>query len=223
MLDLRFQPMTERAKRAEGRHGYAKSPFKDEGTAMLDDLERELAFLKAKDVVIESGHRREDIRNDGWPKSGSSAVFPDVRLFFTCKHGTLRYECAAFEKWRANLRAIGLWMQRQRLALEEWGIGSGGEAYRGFAALPAGTGMAMPEWTSVEAAIRWMAFMCVLPSDTHPAKLYRECAKLMHPDVTRDNGAAMAKLNRAREFIDKVTTYLTDQTRIGRNGRGSHG
>lgn len=173
-------------------------------------MERELAFLKATDVVIESGHRREDIRNDGWPKSNSTAQFSDIRLFFKCKHGDLRYECAEFDKWRANLRAIGLWMQRQRLALEEWGIGSGGEAYRGFAALPPGGGMQLAEFASVEAAARVilahsdanMSAEQALGNDANLALAFRKAASRAHPDNGGD-AATMAKLNRARDFIEK--------------------
>lgn len=39
MLDLRFQPMTDRVKRPAGRHYKSRSSFKDDGTGMLDDLD----------------------------------------------------------------------------------------------------------------------------------------------------------------------------------------
>lgn len=205
MIDLRFQPMTERPKNpgkpgAHGRRCYQRSPFQRSVGPGYEDLERELAFLKATDIVVEGGFDRLQIRNDGWPRSSANPSHPDIRLFFKCKHGTLRYECAVFEDWQANLRAIGLWMQRQRLALEEWGIGSGGEAYRGFAALPGA--IQASEWASAEDAIGWLAELVVLPSGTPFRKLYIEAAKVAHPDA---GGSAelMAKVNRAKEFIEK--------------------
>lgn len=211
MLDVRFQPMQKRPAAQPGRPFYVKASFKTR-TAM-DDLERELDLLKAKNIVIESGHDRTQIRNDGWPRGGSSPAHQDIRLFFTCKHGTLRYECNRFDSWEDNLRAIGLWIQRQRLALEEWGIGTGGEAYRGFAALPPG-GIQLAEFASVEDAARFMLNTEGFPAPTdedieavvmEPAGTFRGAAKKAHPDITRDNGELMAKLNRARDFIEKHT------------------
>lgn len=209
MIDLRFQPMTERPKNpgkpgAHGRRCYQRSPFQRSVGPGYEDLERELAFLKATDIVVEGGFDRLQIRNDGWPRSSANPSHPDIRLFFKCKHGTLRYECAVFEDWQANLRAIGLWMQRQRLALEEWGIGSGGEAYRGFAALPGA--IAGEEFASVEDAMRYLCkvgngpVLSVLPSDLQA--VYRYAARKAHPD-TGGSAELMAKVNRAKEFIEK--------------------
>lgn len=205
MIDVRFQPMKDRVQDPLGRKGYVRSPFKSR--TGLDDLERELRHLNATDVVIESGHDRMQIRNDGWPRGGSSPSHQDVRLFFQCKHGTLRYECNAFDSWEANLRAIGLWLQRQRLAIEEWGIGTGGEAYRGFAALPPGDG-----FMTVEDAAKFILKCEGIDSPTRddieavasdPKGSWKEAAKKCHPDITNDNGSLMARLNKAKDFIEK--------------------
>lgn len=196
MLDVRFQPMQKRPSAQPGRPYYVRAAFK--AKHKMDELERELSLLKATDIVIESGHDRMQIRNDGWPRGGSSPAHQDVRLYFKCKHGTLRYECNRFDKWEDNLRAIGLWLQRQRLAIEEWGIGSGGEAYRGFAALPQATSTA--EWADPDAALRWLRDIGGTAScDLREA--YQSAARKAHPDAGGSN-ELMAKVNRAKEFIE---------------------
>jgi len=206
MLDVRFQPMADRVKCPIGRQHYLRSPFK--ARTGLDDLERELSLLKATDIVIESGHQRTQIRNDGWPRGGTFPAHHDVRLFFQSKHGPLRYECNAFDSWEANLRAIGLWLQRTRLAIEEWGVGTGGEAYRGFAALPAGaSAIAAAEWASVEDAMRYLARVAMHPdalnAHAYPlTDLYRAASRKAHPDAGGST-ELMIKVNRAKDFIDK--------------------
>lgn len=189
---------------------YIRSPFK--AGAMLDDLERELRLLKATDIVIESGHDRTQIRNDGWPRGGSSPAHHDVRLYFSCKHGSLRYECNRFNSWQANLRAIGLWLQRQRLAIEEWGIGTGGEAYRGFAALPSGTGAGSGITLADHARVIIMA-AGYEAGDAVVAEVsqggealsywYRLAVKKCHPD-TGGSAVEMDRVTKARDAIEKA-------------------
>jgi hypothetical protein len=206
-MDVQFQPMKERPKVRPGCEYYRKSPFK--GRTPMDELERELEHLKATDIVIESGHTRDQIRNDGWPRGGSAPAHCDVRLYFKCKHGALRYECNRFDSWEGNLRAIGLWMQRQRLAIEEWGIGAGGEAYRGFAALPAS--IQAEEWATAEDAARFLLQVEGFPNADddeiagvvlEPAGTWKGAAKKAHPDAGGSN-ELMSKVNRAKDFIEK--------------------
>jgi len=206
MIDLRFQPMQKRPKAQPGRPYYVKSSFA--GRKMLDELERELSLLKATDIVIESGHDRLQIRNDGWPRGGSSPTHQDVRLYFKCKHGALSYECNRFDRWEHNLRAIGLWLHRQRLAIEEWGIGTGGEAYRGFAALPA----TVSDFSTVDDAAEFILRTAAPEASVTPSMIeavvkdptarFRDAARKAHPDAGGSD-ALMARLNRAREMIEK--------------------
>jgi hypothetical protein len=207
MIDLRFQPMTKAPPPRPGHEKYRASPFK--ARTGMDDLERELKILGATDVVIESGHDRLQIRNDGWPRGGSSPKHPAVCLYFQCKHGTLRYACDEFDSWESNLRAIGLWMQRQRLALDEWGIGAGGEAYRGFAALP---GAQHVEFETLDQAAMFIISTAAPESSIStsmieavirdPSNRYRDAARKAHPDAG-GNADTMSKLNRAKDFIEK--------------------
>lgn len=191
MIDARFQPMKERINTA----GEYRSPGRGWGgrsDTRGELLERELLALDATDIVVECGFDRSQIRNDGWPRSGCTPRWPDIRLYMETRHGPLRYECAAFDHWEQNLHAIALWLQRQRLALEEWGIGTGGEAYRGFAALP----------SARDAALETLARLAGLPgaaaltADTDLKAVYRQAAMRCHPD-RGGNADDMARLNNA--------------------------
>jgi len=216
VLGVIFQPMERRSPwntKAWGEY-MKKSPFKCK--TPIDDLERELQHLEATDIVIESGHNRTQIRNDGWPRGGSSPAHPDVRLYFRSKYGDLMYECKVFESWEANLRAICLHLQNTRIDTTERGIGSGGEAYRGFAALPPGASspaIAGTEWASAMDAIEFLAitgfgsaadFPALMADAIRPGAtrdlLYREAARKAHPD-TGGSDELMAKVNRARDYI----------------------
>ena len=199
MIDARFQPMAERVNKSRD---YKRSQFAKGTITQMNDLERELQLLEAVDIVIESGHERKDIRNDGWPRGGTRARWPDIRVFFTCKHGSLSYTCAAFDDWQANLRAIGLWMQRQRLAIEEWGIGASGEAYRGFAALPPSVS---GEFATVDEAFKFLRSMsgyAVVNTGTW-RDAYRAASFKHHPDKNNGIDANMKRINKAKEVIEK--------------------
>jgi hypothetical protein len=80
MIDVRFVPLRIEAypharKQSERRPSTA---FKSTYARTLDRLESELQRLGAVDIVVQAGFRREDIRNDGWPRSGASPAHPRI-------------------------------------------------------------------------------------------------------------------------------------------------
>lgn len=194
MLDLRFVSLA----RQHDPTSYRRASFKVQHGVMLDDLERELKHLDAKNIVIQAGFARHQIRNDGWPRGGAVAAHPEIVLSFESRHGPLSYSCSAFSTWEHNLRAIGLHLQRSRLAVEEWGIGVRGEVYRGFAALPAAEG---PQ--DGMAARRWLSQLTGLPAQTETRALYRAAAKVAHPDMQGGSADLMCRVNRAVQVIER--------------------
>lgn len=48
--------------------------FRTEYNRTLELLDYELTQLKARDIVIESGFRFEELRNDGWPRGGTTPI-----------------------------------------------------------------------------------------------------------------------------------------------------
>lgn len=115
--------------------------------------------------------------------------------------------------------AIGLVMQDLRLMAER-GVGTGTEQYRGWSALPPAGGIQAAEWASAEEAAREIITLALddgkRPSDFDvrtalltPIVLdawFRNAAKKCHPDVPGAGGSTeqMARLNRARDFIEKA-------------------
>src|SRR5688500_2794754 len=115
MLDVRFRPL-ERWPRKRTPSYLQKSPFKAGYVSTLDILERELNNLKAKNVVVEADFEMKDIRNDGWPRSGTRPKSPGVILSFESMHGALSLPCDACKTWEQNLRAIALHLENLRKA-----------------------------------------------------------------------------------------------------------
>lgn len=131
MIDLRFRPLEAPKPKARKR-----APFKAGYKRTLDDLERELKHLQARNIVIEAGFDLNSIRNDGWPYSNAKPNHPAVAVSATTKHGPVRWPCDTYDDWQDNLRAISLALEALR-AVDRYGVTQGGEQYRGWAALPA--------------------------------------------------------------------------------------
>ena len=67
MLSAQFRPLKEWPGKRMGSGKIAS--FRSTYPRTLDDLEFELAKLKARDVIIQVDNLAPgDIRNDGWPK-----------------------------------------------------------------------------------------------------------------------------------------------------------
>lgn len=113
-------------------------------TQTLDDLDRELYHLVARDVVVQvdliDGERA--IRQDGQIRAGARAATPAVVLSFKRRGVPLVFATDHFAKWEDNLRAIAKGLEALRL-LERYHINQSGEQYRGWQALPASTTTAL--------------------------------------------------------------------------------
>lgn len=208
MLEARFVPIAQALPRPKG--GYRRCPFKAGFRNTLETMERELDALRGKDLVVEADMDRNDIRNDGFPRSSARARTPGIRLSFTSRHGALVYACSTYPTWEENLRAIALTLERLR-AVERYGASAGGEQYKGWAQLPPGAGVRFTagEWGSVEDAARFILEVegCEATDEDveavviDPRGSFREAAKKAHPD-TGGSPEVMSKLNRARDFIE---------------------
>ena len=211
MIDLRFRPIDKPITLPKQA---LASRWDTTWPAMLDTLEREIAYLEAHDIIIEAALERSEIRNDGWPYSSANPRHQGIRISFESKRGPMVFECGTYRDWQQNVHAIGLTLQRLRL-VDEYGATSG-QQYRGFAALPPGGGIQVQEWPNVEAAVAFLfdvAYAGLKPRTgeiarilgTGPAlrELYRGAARLAHPDSNNNNGERMAKVNRAKDFIEK--------------------
>ncbi len=117
--------------------GRRTSPFRSTWGATMDLLERELAALNAKDVVVQRAFKVEDERLDGEPRPGARPEHPGVILSFVSKTGPLQFACDRFTSWEDNIRAIALGLEALR-KIDRYGIGQGAEQYAGWKTLHAG-------------------------------------------------------------------------------------
>lgn len=136
MIDCRFVPVAEWPGKKTDSYRREKSRFDTAYTKTLDLLERELNFLGAKDILVQAFFRREDIRNDGWPKSNARPAEPGVIIsFINRSKKTISMPCDRFKDWESNLRAITLSLESLR-RVDRYGVTQGGEQYRGWEQLP---------------------------------------------------------------------------------------
>lgn len=166
---------------------------------ILDRLEKELAQLRARDIVIETGHRPEDIRNDGWIRSNARIPsHPGVVLYFDAmatragkQIGPMRYALDQYRTWQDNLRALVLTLEALR-SVDRYGATTHGEQYRGYAALPPapqGADRTTATRTILRAALGCepaeYAFELAITNGVDQST-YNVARRNSHPDVTGD-------------------------------------
>lgn len=143
-------------------------------------------------IVIQLALSEREIRKDGTGLLANVRTeHPGVIVSFESDQGPLRFSCDRFDDgwrgkagWRDNLRAIALGLEALR-KIDRYGIGSGGEQYRGFGALPPATPMGAA--ITIEEAQRILGLdeaAYRVPEDVHAA--HRRLAKIHHPDAGGD-------------------------------------
>ena len=74
MINAVFRPVDSWPGKPTADHNRKGNAFGHASYAStLDFLERELAHLKAQNIIIQAYFRSDQIRNDGWPKGGAGA------------------------------------------------------------------------------------------------------------------------------------------------------
>lgn len=192
-----------------------RAPFKVGYGRCLIDMERELAHLRARSVVIQADTTEDHIRQDGRLRSNAVMRGPGIILSFDSKHGPLSYACDTYTHWQDNLRAIVLTLIALR-AVDRYGCTTHAEQYKGWKALPGGTGesrgvVEVGEWANKEQAAAWMIVQTddievplhrVTVDPEVRARVYKAAARKCHPDHAGGDGSLMAKLNRCKEYLD---------------------
>lgn len=199
MADLWFQfkPLSEwPGERTKHRRRLGFSA--DYGRTTREML-HEVKALGGSEPIIEAECADEDINlRTGMLKSTAKLRGPGIIISFDSKFGPLRYPCDTSPDWRENLRAIVNYLKNQRINAR-YGVGRIEQIYRGYKALPE-AGIVAAEWATVESARSWlMNFAGCSGTDTD---IYRAAARRAHPDAGGSN-ELMAKVNRARDFIEK--------------------
>jgi hypothetical protein len=200
MIDARFRPLLNWTR--VPKLGMRGSDFRTGYSKTLDKLEYELAKLRAKDVLIEAGFSLDALRNDGWPRSGTSPRHPGVVLYFKNADGAMEFPCGTYHKFEANLHAIALTLENLR-AIDRYGVTLGHQQYRGFLAIEA------PKQMTVEDAAAFVARNggavsagVIIESAEWFRTAYRGAAAKLHPDVTGSR-EEFDRLAEARAVLDK--------------------
>lgn len=117
-----------------------KGPFAVTPEKAKRHLSIELAKIGARDAMVLMLVPRGSIRNDGELYANAKVHDPLILLRFRHpKQGQIQMPCRMFQKWIDNLRAIGLTMERLRLA-EKYDCLPNSEQYAGLKGLPPGGG-----------------------------------------------------------------------------------
>lgn len=215
VIDARFHPLDAwpQADTPVGDRG-SRLSFKASFNDTLEILDRELYHLDAEDIVIETFHRRTDIRVDGWPRANAAQPHhPGVIVSFASRFGPLRYLTDHFERWEHNLRAIALGLEALR-KVDRYGITQRGEQYTGWKALPPGIAVGPANNMTVEAAAAFIASniagveadaptLANLIVDQPEAltEAYRIAALKLHPDTGGDP-AEFRRLQDAKHVLE---------------------
>jgi hypothetical protein len=134
-LSLTLRPIDAWPGKLRAHWQRERSPYSAPLKDTLQKLRRELTALSAKQVVLQIAIKEGQLRLDGLPRAGASAEHPGVILSFVSKYGPLRLAFDRFTQWAHNLRAVSLHLEHLRMA-GLYGVGSDGEQYRGWQALP---------------------------------------------------------------------------------------
>lgn len=186
-------------------HRRTRSKFKTAVTSILSLLERELAFLGAKNVVLEVDVRPWDLRQDGGLRANARPQGPRVIVSFDSKHGPMRWPCDTFDRYEDNLYAIALTLEKLR-AIDRYGVSGKGQQYTGFTAIPASTSMSTKTdaaWAVLEREAGWPDGLPLGRDERNRRtmeEMFRDAVKRAHPDVGGTDDR-MAAVNRARETI----------------------
>ncbi len=192
----------------------ASTQIKPTWSKAFEKLRYELARIEAVDVVIESGYKPGQVRADGWPYSNARPEHGQARVSFKRAGVPMSFYFGGWQALEYNVYMIAMTLEALR-AVDRYGCAAEGQQYRGWAQLPAGNAITAAEWKSKEDAAGFLAktagyigggaegsIRAVANGDPeYLREFHRDAAKNVHPDVTRDNGNLMAKVNRARDFI----------------------
>lgn len=139
-MNVTYRPLSDWPGQRTAERDRRRSPFSAKWSTTIDELDREVHHLGARDVVIEIGLDERHIRNDGLPRANApQPVDPGVIVSLPrTAHGPLRYSCDAFTRWQDNLRAIVLGLESLR-RVERYGIAKRGEQYAGWKQLAEAT------------------------------------------------------------------------------------
>lgn len=142
MLDYTVRPIDVWPGKRTPSYQRKRAPFKGSWSRTLDELDRELRHLGAKNVVFRLDVDERHLRLDGQLRADARPKDSGVLLEFIAGARTgsprLVFRCDRFSYWQDNLLAIALGLEALR-KVDRYGITDASDQYAGFKALPSGT------------------------------------------------------------------------------------
>jgi hypothetical protein len=181
MINARFVPI----EKWPGVHrtSWKNSAFRVTTSRQLDKLEEELNKLGARDILVQCYLTRDDIRNDGWPRSGAKPPNPGIIISFTDRRGNeLSFPCDTYFDWFDNLYAIALSLEALR-AVDRYGVTKSAEQYQGWRRLEAPGTVDTRGWAYEQLARVADTSVESLKGDPQAVDAaYRAAVRKTHPD-----------------------------------------
>lgn len=151
-------------------------------------LEQQLNLLGGTHATLSTNislNLRGIPRGDEVPRGGD----PGAAIYFSFKGRATVLACDSYTRVADNIAALAAHIDAIR-RIDRYGVGSIEQALEGYKALPADT------------AADWRAVFGLNGNATIDAvqAAFKDLARQRHPDITHDDGAAMAHLNRARDY-----------------------
>lgn len=181
MINARFVPIDKWPGVRRAFH--KESSFRVTTSRQLDKLEEELNKLGARDILVQCALKRDDIRNDGWPRHGVKPPHPGIIISFTDKRGNeLSFPCDTYWDWFDNLYAIALSLEALR-AVDRYGVTKSAEQYQGWRQLEAPGKVDTQGWAYEHLARVAETSVESLKEDPAAVDLaYRAAVRKTHPD-----------------------------------------
>lgn len=190
-----------------------RATFKAPWNRTLKYLEREVAHLRARGVVLSGAFRPDQITQDGSrPRSGETPSHPGVVVSFEAyidgKYVPLKYPCDTFFDWQDNVRAIALALDALR-RVDRYGVTKRAEQYRGWAALPGP--LVTPEAMTIEDAERFFCAQVGAPIESSRIRIdpeafkysYRAACLKVHPDSGSGRSEVWNLLQQAADVLKR--------------------
>lgn len=193
-----------------------RSRFTASWSDTLSLLERELAFIGGRQLIVEIDVREQDIKMDGTLRANArTEQSPAVVVAFESTHGPLQYRSDLYDAvawgakgqqpWQSNVRAIAMTLESLR-AVDRYGATSRGEQYRGFKALPAGSGGLATGMTTEVALATIASIAGWSPRETvnNVPSALRTAKAAAHPDRNGGDRTRWDRLDQAEQVLARA-------------------
>ena len=189
-IQITFRSLTTWPGKPTADGARKRSRFDSTWSQTVDLLEKELAHIRAENVVIEADCPQSEVRIDGQLRANAKLRGPGVVISFDSAKGPLRFPCDTFTDWQANVRGIALGMKALR-DVDRYGVTQHAEQYKGWSALQ---DLSTEQRTKKQVAAEWIVQNCVgrvtviptvdqiLNDKTRRQAIYKLLAVAFHPD-----------------------------------------